>query len=306
MPPANFSGFGNNNSFANQNQNANPFASHSQYSEPQQPNNSFNNSNANSNFGQPFGSAPPASAFNATNPPAAAAAAAAPKPAEKAADKAKPAEAPVPESGLFGFIRSKVLKIVAPDAHEATQNLGDKLEAYFDKSKNTWVFPGQENEPAPAALAPPPTSAMPMSAPQAAPAAPAAQDDDPLAALMAPPSRGVMYSAPQSDAGDPMAALMAPPSRFIDSAPMVASGPPPPVNFNFNMWKPAPGTAPVTPMESPFITPPVPEYVVSDAPPMGQQQQQQQQQQQAELSAPPMMSEPQALAPPPTFFRAEL
>jgi hypothetical protein len=33
-----------------------------------------------------------------------------------------------------------------PDAHVADDNLGDKVDAYFDKAKGRWVFPGEVSD----------------------------------------------------------------------------------------------------------------------------------------------------------------
>jgi len=64
--------------------------------------------------------------------------------------------------GLFGWVRSSIVKFVAPDAKEVQEdNLGSSINdaAYFDKAQNRWVFPGQENNDDNAAMrGPPPTN----------------------------------------------------------------------------------------------------------------------------------------------------
>jgi hypothetical protein len=97
------------------------------------------------------------------------------------------------KSSSSGFLTRMVSKWVFPDATVA--DVGDEMQAYYDEDKKCWVFPGEENKPPPAALAPPPTSFGSPSGPQPGGPAPT---NDPLAALMQPP--------------DPLASLMAPPS----------------------------------------------------------------------------------------------
>ena len=77
-----------------------------------------------------------------------------------------------------------------PEAHDADDNLGGRMEAYYDEHTKKWVFPGEDPDaPGPAAPPPPPTSMgrdmggfgdMPA-------AASGAGDSDMLSAMMAPP-----------------------------------------------------------------------------------------------------------------------
>jgi hypothetical protein len=86
-----------------------------------------------------------------------------------------------------------IARLTYPEAKVTYE--GKKMEAYYDKEKKRWIFPGEENEPEPEPLAPPPTTHLEKSA----------SDEikpvkyDPLAALMAPP--------------DPLALLMVPPTH---------------------------------------------------------------------------------------------
>ena len=85
-----------------------------------------------------------------------------------------------PSKGIIGTVKKGLLKWLYPDAHDATENLGDENKAYFDTTLNRWVFPGQvcrgcvlrdsfaftflcQEEENDQALAPPPT--MPSPAP---------------------------------------------------------------------------------------------------------------------------------------------
>ena len=54
--------------------------------------------------------------------------------------------------------------------HDASENLGAHLEAYYDEATKRWVFPGEETTVDPA-LAPPPTENFLAAAAAAAAAA---------------------------------------------------------------------------------------------------------------------------------------
>ena len=65
----------------------------------------------------------------------------------------------VPTGSIIRRMRKGLLGWLYPDAHDGTDNLGNKLEAYFDKSSGRWVFPDEEaSDSPPEALAPPPTT----------------------------------------------------------------------------------------------------------------------------------------------------
>ena len=40
-------------------------------------------------------------------------------------------------------VKKGLLKWLYPDAHDAAENMGKGLEAYFDKNTGKWVFPGE-------------------------------------------------------------------------------------------------------------------------------------------------------------------
>ena len=146
--------------------------------------------------------------------------------------------------GVISNVRKSLLGWMYPDAKDANDNLGTANEAYFDKATQKWVFPG-EDPVEDVAVGPPPTSfAGPGIGSSSAVNKNADSGQyDPLAAMMAPPSRGPSYSS--SGAYDPLAAMMAPPSRPMatGSAPphvgnpaAVAAAPP-------QMWMPSPQPA---------------------------------------------------------------
>lgn len=200
----------------------------------------------------------------ATAAPAASKPAPAPAPAAPAEDLTQAAT-----TGIIGTLRKGIIKWMLPNAVDATENTGSKLEAYFDKNLNRWVFPGEEAQAA-AALAPPPTGPLGGAAAPSnnsnssggttivtsfsnAPAAPqsssSSNDMDPLAALMAPPPRSMPSSQNLAADNDPLALMMRPPpvrslpgssanssSGNLASQNTSSSSAPPP---KYNVWKPA-------------------------------------------------------------------
>ena len=124
-------------------------------------------------------------------------------------------------------------------------SLGESM--YYDEVNKRWVMRGKENESTTQSAGPPPIFTAPTStsgkSESIGPNPTAMDDNDPMAALMAPaPLRGVppssgsnVYSAfggqtappgaPVMDENDPMAALLAP--RAIGAPPPVSSGFPP-------------------------------------------------------------------------------
>ena len=61
----------------------------------------------------------------------------------KAKEKASSEVGQDQSKGIMGHVKKGLLKWLYPDAHDATENLGDENKAYFDKNLNRWVFPGQ-------------------------------------------------------------------------------------------------------------------------------------------------------------------
>eukprot|EP01039_Chlorochromonas_danica_P008530 gene8530-9403_t len=160
-------------------------------------------------------------------------------------------------SGLVSSVRKGLLSWLYPEAHDASENIGSSLEAFYDKQLGRWVFPGEEASAAASpALAPPPmampssssSSSAPSSAsgavqpPSGPPSGPpvgssgsgsaSAAENDPLAALMAPPPRRLASSSASSTS---LSASMGPPPITPSAA-----GPPPPTAFK--VW--TPGAAP--------------------------------------------------------------
>lgn len=121
--------------------------------------------------------------------------------------------------------RNSVTKMLNPKA--TTADLGEVMEAYYDADKKVWVFPGEDPAELAKPIGPPPTT--PVVAATAAstsngdvePAKP--PSNDPLAAMMAPPTRlpsrprgrtpgaGPPGFAPMSNTKPPQFAMFTPP-----------------------------------------------------------------------------------------------
>ncbi|OQS02896.1 COPII coat assembly protein SEC16 [Thraustotheca clavata] len=109
----------------------------------------------------------------------------------------------LPNLGIKDYLTSKL----EPTGDAKVAKLGDKMEAYYDEKLKRWVFPKGEGEEEVEEL----PSAPPTSFPAATHSAPASQaTDDPLAALMAPPSRN---TGPASQDGNALSSMIAPPAR---------------------------------------------------------------------------------------------
>lgn len=53
---------------------------------------------------------------------------------------------PVPlnlTSNTFKQARKSLLNWLYPDAHDANENMGGTMEAYYDKGSGKWVIPGE-------------------------------------------------------------------------------------------------------------------------------------------------------------------
>ena len=73
-------------------------------------------------------------------------------------------------------------------------DLGGKMEAYYDKEKKRWIFPDDDPNAEDPIAGPPPTAAeLKKSTVKEEKAAP----QDPLSAMMAPPSRAPRSAIPQ-------------------------------------------------------------------------------------------------------------
>ena len=152
------------------------------------------------------------------------------------------------KTGWFGGWIAKKLN---PDAHVG--DVGNDMEAYFDKATNSWVFPGEEpDENAGAPPPPPPTGPMgggpgpgPGTGPGPAMGGGGGGDSgpvDPLAAMMAPPPN---RRATRSRYVDPLAQMgavgeSAPPAgnamQMMGAPPGGGGGGAPP---QFTVFKPA-------------------------------------------------------------------
>lgn len=63
-------------------------------------------------------------------------------------------------------VKKGFMKWMFPNAHDANDNIGESLEAYYDEATKRWVFPGEDPSAAdPASAPPPPMSAMPTPPP---------------------------------------------------------------------------------------------------------------------------------------------
>jgi len=234
---------------------------------------------------------PPMPTAPAAGPPAAAPASAAmPKSTSSSSlSSAAAAAAKKEEStgggggGIFGSIRGFFIKKVhGDDVHDATENMGAKLEAYFDPKLNRWVWPGEDPDAnKEVAMPPPPTGPLSMASSTASlqSGMPSSNDlntsSSALDSLMAPPARNTSYSqfggggvapspysafgqqppsqsAPSSASTNPLDALMAPPPRAYGVGGGVGggaapSGPPVPT---YAVFKPPPtSAAPSAPSE---------------------------------------------------------
>ena len=91
-------------------------------------------------------------------------------------------------------------------------DVGEEMQAYYDDKLKRWIFPGDDPAEVAKPLAPPPIMMTPKAG-AAIDSTPAPEtSNDPLAALMAPPSR-----APSSKKG-------VPPSRLRYADPLAAMG----------------------------------------------------------------------------------
>ena len=171
-------------------------------------------------------------------------------------------------------MQKTITKLLYKDAIDTNENIGGSLEAYFDKEKNRWVFPGEgaAAEDDPSSRPPPMTPVAPSALAKNEMAQPAGSSsygassssgrsvggngsgagaEDPLAALMAPPSRALSHggggsypsalasaaSSGKMGAEDPLAALMAPPVRSVSTS----SVPPAPAGSPYTLLSPAAG-----------------------------------------------------------------
>ena len=119
-----------------------------------------------------------------------------------------------------------------PNATQA--DVGEAMEAYYDEKTKRWIFPGEDPAEVAKPLPPPPITPKPDSNKEAAiSSTPVPPSNDPLASLMAPPTRppsalrggGLSHSAIKSRVNDPLAGIGLPPSSKIPRSPAVMKPP---------------------------------------------------------------------------------
>jgi hypothetical protein len=112
--------------------------------------------------------------------------------------------------GIMYGIRSWMTKRLNPDATEA--DLGGQMEAYYDKEKKVWVFPGEDPAELAKPVGPPPITPLASDAPPASfkPTPDSRKIDDPLAAMMAPPTRVPSSLRSKSLSTKPMSMMYTP------------------------------------------------------------------------------------------------
>lgn len=136
------------------------------------------------------------------------------------------AERSTRSGGLFSRLRTGLIRRFNPDATECL--LPDNEEQpYYDKERKVWVFPGEDPADVAAPIAPPPIALNTGDAPPApAPSKPAT--NDPLAAMMAPPTRkpaSLRRGPSASTPGGGYPGMMSPMSGM--GSPAAAGGAPP-------------------------------------------------------------------------------
>lgn len=149
-------------------------------------------------------------------------------------------------TGIVGKVRKGLLGWFFPDAHDASENLGEKLEAYYNKETGRWVFPGEVDDVKDPALGPPPTGfnlptpfAPPISGYISKTLAESSDTAyDPLASMMAPPIRSLHSSFSSAHNSIDGLANMNSTSNIDLSLPLNALLPPAPTGVR--MWTPSP------------------------------------------------------------------
>ena len=105
-------------------------------------------------------------------------------------------------SGFFG-IRGRMIKWLNPDAYDVKLEEPEE-KAYFDKDRGVWVFPGDDPDELVKPIAPPPII-------------PAKKDDDDGGPGGLPPTPAGGGGNKPPEPLDPLAAMMAPPSRSVSA-----------------------------------------------------------------------------------------
>lgn len=124
-----------------------------------------------------------------------------------------------------------IVKKLNPNA--VTVELPDEGEQpYYDNELKVWVFPGEDPAEKAKPIGPPPK--VPDASMAAPKAEPAADPNDPLASMMAPPPRITSASKKARPIGAPMRANYGMPPGMVSSQ----GGAAPPMPANFAVFQP--------------------------------------------------------------------
>lgn len=143
----------------------------------------------------------------------------APKVDEK--KKKAPSSEPLRSTGWLSKLLGR-----GEDKEKATvADVGEEMQAYYDKKLKRWIFPGDDPAEVAKPLGPPPI--LPKKTSEA-PATPASDDlagasNDPIAALMAPPSSRSRIPSSFKKKGPPIATPMPAAGGFTATDPFLAS-----------------------------------------------------------------------------------
>lgn len=158
---------------------------------------------------------------------------------EPDAGKAKVTDQSPASTGGIQSITRWITKKLNPDT--AVGDVGDEMKAYYDKDLKTWIFPDMDPAEVAKPLAPPPITPVTKKGDENIKSAPNATKpviNDPLSALMAPPSRSTPASRSTPSA---MSSMMAPPMRtpsIKNVPPTGTNGEKPPVTPQFVIFQP--------------------------------------------------------------------
>lgn len=110
-------------------------------------------------------------------------------------------------AGSAGWF-SKLLGRGDSESKATVADVGEEMQAYYDEKLKRWIFPGDDPAEVAKPLAPPPIIPKSSDTTTLIPVTPARSNNDPLAALMAPPpSRGIPSKRGGGLPGVPMTAM---------------------------------------------------------------------------------------------------
>ena len=132
------------------------------------------------------------------------------------------------------------------------------MQAYYDEKLKRWIFPGDDPATVAKPLPPPPTMPITKKGSEMQNTKTPLKENDPLASLMAPPSRTPQHGVGQGGIAD----LMAPPSRvarshFSEPRVKASSRHPNAMNTSSSTQKP---------VAEPLSKPPAPHFVIFQPP----------------------------------------